>query len=548
MSKFKKVHKLLLLGSSLLISAAVVTAIAASCNNQSKGGGSTQPGTGTGTGTGTKKVKKSNLTTEQKQAEWKDKALSYAATQKSVNPDYVNIITQKPNVALDRTSGSLEQSDSAYSFGIAPHLSHFKWQGSGSTDSASGKNVVVPHYLNKYYDSSMTEGWVGRINEQGIQTIVEKKIGVLFTTESNVEARYKKLAEDKTIGAVVAQSRSSGLPSKYPWAHKPAFMFDDKANKYLHETDDSHAGNPNYLVSPNYGLIYTGQMLDKVYDASKFEPVNKATIAGQTGFTSFEAYSKKAAETAIAKTREWTRNNQQWKDKSVVVMMPNPQAGSGIIFTNDIKNETNKYNLGNVFYVQPVYHPWVYGSIDHEFVPGLGAKFPTPKKDLDTMSKYVDDYGWIGGKTLVEPSTKDTSSKQVAPNLANAFENTTDKVIYTYNQYMIEGFDGTEATEDKVKAFEEALTKYIDGLSDTEWKQFNPTKILKEKPKVGKNFFIVRKDDWYDGSYGFLGQKVVVDYLDNWVKEKNGKGNVDLGLPKLGTDKPQHLEPKHLKR
>lgn len=135
---------------------------------------------------------------------------------------------------------------------------------------------------------------------------------------------------------------------------------------------------------------------------------------------------------------------------------------------------------------------------------------------------------------MTESTTKDTSGKQVAPNLAKAFEKTTDKVIYTYNQYMLQGYDGTSATNSVVEAFEKALTDYIDNLSDTEWQQFNPTKILKEKPKVGKNFFIVRKDDWYDGSYGFLGQKVVVDYLDNWVNNKgNSKGNVDLGLPKL---------------
>nr|WP_318032055.1 hypothetical protein [Ureaplasma urealyticum] len=54
-----------------------------------------------------------------------------------------------------------------------------------------------------------------------------------------------------------------------------------------------------------------------------------------------------------------------------------------------------------------------------------------------------------------------------------------------------------------------------------------PTKVLKEKPVVGKNFFIERKGKFYDACYGFAGQDLVVNTLNKWTRGANAQKVVD---------------------
>ncbi|MDU7892058.1 MAG: iron ABC transporter substrate-binding protein, partial [Ureaplasma parvum] len=90
------------------------------------------------------------------------------------------------------------------------------------------------------------------------------------------------------------------------------------------------------------------------------------------------------------------------------------------------------------------------------------------------------------------------------------------------------------------KKFEANLAKYVNSLDINTKNSFNPTRILKEKPVVGKNFFIERKGNIYDANYGFIGQKTMVNILNRWMNGENSR-EVDLGIPNFTKDNVKHL-------
>ena len=47
-----------------------------------------------------------------------------------------------------------------------------------------------------------------------------------------------------------------------------------------------------FFVDPYDGLIFTGKTLDRIYDAKKFDNVNKAVIDGKSNFQTFTDYAK----------------------------------------------------------------------------------------------------------------------------------------------------------------------------------------------------------------------------------------------------------------
>ncbi|RCJ02898.1 iron ABC transporter substrate-binding protein [Ureaplasma urealyticum] len=439
-------------------------------------------------------------------------------------------LSKNQKLGTTRDSGSLVQDDAAYSFGIAPDYVHYRW------NSATIKDAV-PEYLRSYYNENLTKG--DSFKNATADKFANYNIGVLLVADSKVASHGKLLeASGGSVGGLLIQSRSTGYTSKAPADIEPNFLFGNQ-NPYVAEKESDHAGRPNYFVDPFSGLITTGKTLDRIYDAKKFNNVHNATINGKTGFNSFEEYAQVASDIARKNFSNWAKSNNEWKGKTVLNMMSNPQDYAGFLINPEIKTDVDKFNVGNVFIPQPVYFPGIYAAQDDPFTPGLGAKFPLPLKNINQIQSYVDDYGWIGGKTLVGDSNKELS-KTISPTIGDAFENTTDIVIYSYNEYLIEGFEpGTAKGEEVLKKFETNLANYVNGLTKETKNQFVPTKVLKEKPVVGKNFFIERKGKFYDACYGFAGQDLVVNTLNKWTRGANAQ-NIDLGYPIFNKNTVKH--------
>ncbi|EDX53705.1 hypothetical protein [Ureaplasma urealyticum] len=440
-------------------------------------------------------------------------------------------LSKNQRLATTRDSGSLVQDDAAYSFGIAPDYVHYRWNSADIKDA-------VPEYLRSYYNKDLTKG--DGFKNATADKFASHNIGVLLVADSKVASNGKMLeASGGSIGGLLIQSRSTGYTSKAPADIQPNLLFGDK-NPFVAEKESDHAGRPNYFVDPFSGLITTGKTLDRIYDAKKFENVHNATINGKTGFNSFEEYAQAASDVARKNFSDWAKSNNVWKGKTVLNVMPNPQDYAGFLIDPEIKTDADKFNVGNIFIVQPVYFPGIYASQDDPFTPGLGAKFPLPLKSVNKIQSFVDDYGWIGGKTLVGDSNKELS-KTVSPTIGDAFENTTDVVVYSYNEYLIDGFKpGTPEGEALLKKFETNLANYVNSLTKETKNQFVPTKVLKEKPEVGKNFFIERKGNFYDASYGFAGQNLVVNTLNKWTRGPNAP-KIDLGYPVFNKDNVKHI-------
>lgn len=544
-----KTKKLLFSLLGVATASTLATVVAAACAN--KGGEGTpapnDPGTSNpGTQTPPPNTQstfsfRQNLTEEEKTKltadinAWKEAWPKVAASLNSVSANAGNVKNTQVKFATTRDSGSLTQLDIAYAFGIAPDLISYKW-------NDAGKQVATSKYLQEYYDSLKSELWTG--NGLTAQDLVTRTVGVLLTHDSST-GKYAKFVENSDIVGFVSQSRSAGLPSKTPARFLPNWLFDFDPNKPASDSNKglgadltSHAGNPNYITNPYDGLIFTGQMLDKIYTTEGFNNVKNAIVDGKTNFATFEDYARAYATKARNDFSTWAKSVNEWKDKTVLVESPNPQAG-GIIINSDFNNADNLAKIEEVFYVQPVYFASVYGDQNSDVTPGLGAKFPIPRKKITDIQKYIDDFGWIGGKTLVSTPESSVRSK-VSSDLAEAFENTTDYVIYSVNPFTIQGYNGTAETENVYDDFVAKLTQYINNLSDSEWKQFKPTRVLKSKPVVGVNFFIDRKDMFHDASYGFMGLKVVANRLNKWIKGANAP-EVEIGIPKFTKEQMQQI-------
>lgn len=431
-------------------------------------------------------------------------------------------------IAMTRDSGSLCQDDAAYSFGIAPDISNYRWK-------AGDVEEVVPHYLSYLYNPKLTKGM--ELKGVKAETLAAENVGTLFIADFKF-GNYKTNFLDKNkIGGIVMQSRSSGLPSKTPALFMPNWLF-GKNNPYLETDVNASAGITDFFVDPYDGLIFTGKTLDRIYDAKKFDNVNKAVIDGKSNFQTFTDYAKAIVSVVRKNVSNWAKQHSYWKNKTVVMIMPNVMKGARIIDPNFSKDDL--LFLGNIFIPQPVYFPILYADQNDEYTPGLGAKFPIPKKDINEVQRYVDNWGWIGGAILSDATNPD-AAKRVGPTLGEAFEGTVDKVIYSYNEYLIKGYKpGTAEGEAIIKKFEANLAKYVNSLDINTKNSFNPTRILKEKPVVGKNFFIERKGNIYDANYGFIGQKTMVNILNRWMNGENSP-EVDLGTPNFTKDNVKHL-------
>lgn len=431
-------------------------------------------------------------------------------------------------IAMTRDSGSLCQDDAAYSFGIAPDISNYRWK-------AGDVEEVVPHYLSYLYNPKLTKGM--ELKGVKAETLAAENVGTLFIADFKF-GNYKTNFLDKNkIGGIVMQSRSSGLPSKTPALFMPNWLF-GKNNPYLETDVNASAGITDFFVDPYDGLIFTGKTLDRIYDAKKFDNVNKAVIDGKSNFQTFTDYAKAIVSVVRKNVSNWAKQRSYWKNKTVVMTMPNVMKGARIIDPNFSKDDL--LFLGNIFIPQPVYFPILYADQNDEYTPGLGAKFPIPKKDINEVQRYVDNWGWIGGAILSDATNPD-AAKRVGPTLGEAFEGTVDKVIYSYNEYLIKGYKpGTAEGEAIIKKFEANLAKYVNSLDINTKNSFNPTRILKEKPVVGKNFFIERKGNIYDANYGFIGQKTMVNILNRWMNGENSP-EVDLGTPNFTKDNVKHL-------
>ena len=280
-------------------------------------------------------------------------------------------LSKNQKLGTTRDSGSLVQDDAAYSFGIAPDYVHYRW------NSATIKDAV-PEYLRSYYNENLTKG--DSFKNATADKFANYNIGVLLVADSKVASHGKLLeASGGSVGGLLIQSRSTGYTSKAPADIEPNFLFGNQ-NPYVAEKESDHAGRPNYFVDPFSGLITTGKTLDRIYDAKKFDNVHNATINGKTGFNSFEEYAQVASDIARKNFSNWAKSNNEWKGKTVLNMMSNPQDYAGFLINPEIKTDVDKFNVGNVFIPQPVYFPGIYASQDDPFTPGLGAKFPLPLK------------------------------------------------------------------------------------------------------------------------------------------------------------------------
>lgn len=431
-------------------------------------------------------------------------------------------------IAMTRDSGSLCQDDAAYSFGIAPDISNYRWK-TGDVEE------VTPHYLSYLYNPKLTKG----MDLKGVkaETLAAENVGTLFIADFKF-ANYKTNFLDKNkMGGIVMQSRSSGLPSKTPALFMPNWLF-GKNNPHLETDVNASAGITDFFVDPYDGLVFTGKTLDRIYDARKFDNVNKALINGKTDFKTFTDYAKAIVDVVRKNVSNWAKQHSSWKNKYVVMAMPNVMKGARIIDPNFSKDDL--LFLSNIFIPQPVYFPILYADHNDQYTPGLGVKFPIPKRHINEVQQYVDNWGWIGGAILSDASNPD-AAKRVGPTLGEAFEGTVDKVIYSYNEYLIKGYKpGTAEGEEVIRKFEANLANYVNSLDLNTKNSFNPTRILKEKPEVGKNFFIERKGNIYDANYGFIGQKTIVNILNRWMNGKDSS-EVDLGIPNFTKDNVKHL-------
>ncbi|WP_031489209.1 Vmc-like lipoprotein signal peptide domain-containing protein [Ureaplasma canigenitalium] len=493
-----------------------------------------------------------DLTTKQ----WHETIPEYTETllSKGRAKDFYRQVTD-PNghnkFATTKDSGSIDQMDIAYAFGIAPHYAAIK-----HTYQSNGQKKVeyVPVYLHDWKavaDESKT--WVGNIkNDKTSQTdITTNKIGTILTTTTRLGGYYESFTkQDPKVFGWVAQSRSTDILSKRPARLLPNWLFwadqNDPTQKYkvgnphLKSKSIELAGNPNWYLDRYEPLINAGQMLDQLYDASKFDNIKNAEVGGQKGFTTFEAFARANVDIARKNISKWAKENASKVQGKTLLVVNN---GNKSVFPNEIKTQDQKDFIAKNFYAYiPTLFPIMYASSDDPYTPGLGYQFPLPKKNLTLIQQYVDDFGWFGGRALLKGSGE--AQLTVGKNIADAFESGVDVVTFVYDPSKVEGFDGSKAS---LLNFEKTITDFINSIGDKK-NDYNLTKMLKENPKVGKNFFISSKDEFYDAGLAFVGTTSSVVNIANKIVNQN------LDAPKVETGAyffnmkdrgSKHIEGKH---
>jgi len=101
----------------------------------------------------------------------------------------------------------------------------------------------------------------------------------------------------------------------------------------------------------------------------------------------------------------------------------------------------------------PADFPIIYSKPDYDGIPGLGARFPTPKSKV-APEKLLDD-GFSFGDIIVEDGSE-TQKANLPGQLTESFENTADKVIYLYyDSGLPEAFKDNQRQPEKIKQFED---------------------------------------------------------------------------------------------
>ncbi|EDU56899.1 Vmc-like lipoprotein signal peptide domain-containing protein [Ureaplasma urealyticum] len=536
-----KAKKFLITGLLGVVSLATITTVATACTN-----GNNQKANTVNNKSDLKTNPNINLTQqdvenlEKQRQQWSEDLDVYfngGLSTSGKNFDRINTLSSNATewfknhqkLAATRDSGSLVQDDAAYSFGIAPDYVHYKWVSKDGGD-------VSPSYLKPYWNKNLTEG--RNFSKLDPKTLDDNGIGVLLISDHHYGKWNDNFLSKKTVGGLIMQSRVSGLPSHYPAVLTPKFLFDPNLNPNLKKYASANYALPNYYSDPLDGIILTGKTLDRIYDAKKFSNVYNAHVAGKTHFETFTDFAKAMVDETRRGISQWSLKNDKWKDKTVLMVMPNFTPTAKMVDVN-FKPEDLEF-LSNVCINEPMYCPTIYSDPNDKYLPGLGAKFPIPVNHISQVQNYIDDYGQIGGKVLNGTGNPE-ASKQVGPTLGDAFKGTSDVVVFCYNEYGLLNYKpGTEEGEALVQQFEKNLTNYVNGLDINTKNNFNPTKMLKEKPVVGKNFFIIRKSSFYDAFLGFLGTIHNFNTFNKWMNGENARP-IELNIPKFNKDNVQHI-------
>lgn len=482
----------------------------------------------------------------QKTNEWlkqKEEEINTLTPYKADN--YNELIKKNYKFATTKDSGQQDQSDIAYAFGIAPDYVSYKIKGA---DYSSSAPLYLLDMINEDPNASNYSQAVsfGRGSKAKPEEFETRNIGFILTTSSNF-LQYTQHLQGHTpvLAGITAQSRSATASSQRPSRILPNWLFWNKeydnftVNPNLAlDPQAAKNGRTDLFIDPYDAFILSGKTFDRVYDASKFDNVKNATVGDKTGFSSFEEYATKVAQTTRQKIKQWVNSsNNKWENKSVVVLSTPVSGKSAKVHSADFNQETNFDILNKTYAYQPQFFPILYGFKHDEFTPGLNMRFPIPKKNISQIQALVDNYGWIGGKRISEEDSD--RSTNVSSILAEGFENTTDIVIYTYNPQYVSGFDGTKNTLDVLKQYEQSIGDYVDSLTLETKNQFTATKYLKQKPQYNKNFFIIPKDNSYDASLGILGQGYFANLINKAMNED--AEDYDFGLPKFNKNTTKYI-------
>ncbi|EDT49403.1 Vmc-like lipoprotein signal peptide domain-containing protein [Ureaplasma urealyticum] len=162
----------------------------------------------------------------------------------------------------------------------------------------------------------------------------------------------------------------------------------------------------------------------------------------------------------------------------------------------------------------PADFPIIYSKPDYDGIPGLGARFPTPKSKV-APEKLLDD-GFSFGDIIVEDGSE-TQKANLPGQLTESFENTADKVIYLYyDSGLPEAFKNNQRQPEKIKQFE-------DWMKSQNANDFIAKRMLKNPNNKDDLIVMPMSSLWY-ASYGILG----VNYSLHALSEAFGMPKSEL--------------------
>ncbi|MEJ3586241.1 Vmc-like lipoprotein signal peptide domain-containing protein [Ureaplasma urealyticum] len=143
----------------------------------------------------------------------------------------------------------------------------------------------------------------------------------------------------------------------------------------------------------------------------------------------------------------------------------------------------------------PADFPIIYSKPDYDGIPGLGARFPTPKSKV-APEKLLDD-GFSFGDIIVEDGSA-AQKANLPGQLIESFEKTANKVIYLYyDSGLPEVFSNGHRHQDKIDEFE-------NWMKDQDPNDFVAKRLLKDPNNKNDLIIIPMSSLWY-ASYGIIG-------------------------------------------